>query len=209
MGQQRHFDRVRGLVSGQSGVPQEEITLETRLVEDLGLDGDDGHELLEAFADEFGVDMSGMAPLNYFDDEPPMFYSTALIPAVARFSPRFAAYVRRSTRGRRSLTVRSLVASARAQRWLTPDAPRGDADLTRISMREGLILTGAVALPALIGLWRYGFGDASVSGAITTALIAFAIIWVLMTVKLLLALPWLERLEAAATHEERALTATD
>ena len=69
MGQQRHFDRVRGLVSGQSGVPEAEITLETRLVEDLGIDGDDGDELLQAFAHEFGVDMSNMDPLNYFGDE--------------------------------------------------------------------------------------------------------------------------------------------
>jgi len=73
MGHQRHFERVRELVSRQCGVAEAEITPETRLVEDLGIDGDDGTELLEAFADEFGVDMSGMAPLNYFDGVPPIW----------------------------------------------------------------------------------------------------------------------------------------
>jgi hypothetical protein len=58
MGKQRHFDRVRGLVAGHTGVPETGITLETRLVEDLDMDGDTGHEFLESFADEFSVDMS-------------------------------------------------------------------------------------------------------------------------------------------------------
>ena len=125
MGRLNHFERVRSLVAGCSGVPVAEITPETRLVEDLGIDGDDGHEFLEAFADEFGVDMSGMSPFNYFDDEPPLGMASGLIALIAIFSPRFRAYARHAARGRRALTVRSLVTSARARRCREYSPPSG------------------------------------------------------------------------------------
>jgi acyl carrier protein len=194
MGQQRHFDRVRGLVSGQSGVPEHEITLETRLVEDLGIDGDDGDELLEAFADEFNVDMSGMAPLNYFGDEPPIWAISTLIPIVARFNKRFRTYARHAMRGRRTLTVRSLVASARAQRWITPTQRPGDADPTEISVYIAVLALVVIALMIFVA---------------GPAIIIFAVvISVFMGLNFFRSLSLLRRLDAAATHEEQALTAT-
>lgn len=210
MGAQNHFERVRALVSRETGLPEGQITPETRLVEDLRIDGDDGHDLLEAFADEFRVDMGNIAELNYFDDEPPLFYSSVLIPVAALISPRFAAFARRATRGRRRVTVRDLIASARAGRWLRPEVPREDADVTRFDIRTNLYLTGTVVLPALFGLWRYAISGDSLGGAVKMALIVFAVVWVISVVKFLLSIPWLKRLDAAAGHEESAgITAED
>ena len=207
MARQTHFDRVRALVSRASGVPEAEITLEARLREDLGLDGNEGRAFLAAFAAEFGVDMAQIEPLNYFD-EPAAFtgYAT-LVPVAARLSPAFRARVRRATRGLRALRVRDLVASARAGRWLRPPLPRGDADLTRLGPTGAVLLVGSVALPALLGYWQYAELGAPPARAAGVALGVLALVWGLLAARLLAALPWLRRLDAAAAREEQALSA--
>ena len=209
MGQQSHFDRVRGLVSGQSGVPEAEITLETRLFEDLGMDGDDGAELLAAFGDEFGVDIRGLAPNNYFNDETTFTGYSLMIPVIAFLSPAFRAWVERASRGLRALSVRDLVASARARRWIAPQAARGDADLTRLSWWGRLVLAGSFALPLLLGLRQYAGAGVSAGRAVEIALWSLLLLWGLLGAKFLLALPWLKRLDAAASFEEQALSAKD
>ncbi len=209
MGQQSHFDRVRGLVSGQTGVPVHEITLETRLLEDLGMDGDDGAELLAAFGDEFGVDIRGLAPLNYFNDESSTTGYSLMIPVVAFLSPAFRARVEAASRGLRVLSVRDLVASARAQRWITPQVARGDANFTRLSWWGRLVLAGSVGLPVFLGLRQYAGPEASVGRAVEITLWSLLLIWGLLGAKFLLALPWLKRLDKAATYEEQFLSAKD
>ncbi len=209
MGQQSHFDRVRGLVSGQTGVPESEITLETRLFEDLGMDGDDGTELLAAFGDEFGVDISGLAPLNYFNDESSFTGYSLTVPVAAFLSPAFRARVERASRGLRALSVRDLVASARARRWITPPLARSDANLTRLSWWGRLVLAGSVALPLLLGLRQYASAGVTAGRAAEFALWSLLLFWGLLGAKFLASLPWLRRLDAAATAEEQALSAED
>ena len=209
MGRQRHFDRVRGLVGGQSGVPVAEITLETRLFEDLGMDGDDGAEFLAAFGDEFGVDISGLAPNNYFNDEETFTGYSLMIPVVAFLSPAFHTRVERASRGLRALSVRDLVASARAGRWITPPLARSDADLTRLSRWGRLVLAGSIALPVLLGLKQYAGAGVSAGHAVEIVLWSLLLFWGVLGAKFLLALPWLKRLDAAATHEEQAFSAKD
>ncbi len=204
MGQQSHFDRVRGLVSGQSGVPETEITLETRLFEDLGMDGDDGAELLAAFGDEFGVDIGRVAPNNYFNDEEAFTGYSLMIPVIAFLSPAFRAWVERASRGLRALSVRDLVASARARRWITPQVARSDASLTRLSWSGRLVLAGSVALPLFLGLRQYAGAGVSAGRAVEIALWSLLLLWGLLGAKFLLALPWLKRLDAAASFEEQA-----
>lgn len=209
MGQQRHFDRVRGLVSGQSGVPEAEISLETRLFEDLGMDGDDGDEFLAAFGDEFNVDISPVAPLNYFNDASSLTGHSLMIPAVAYISPAFRTRVERAARGLKALSVRDLVATARAGRWITPQVARSDANLTRLSWWGLLVLAGSVAFPVFLGLWQYVWAGVSTGRALEITLWSLLLFWSLLGAKFLLALPWLNRLDAAATYEEQALSATD
>lgn len=206
MARQTHFDRVAALVAAHSGVPAAELTLETRLLEDLRLDGDDGVELLAAFGEEFGVDMAGVAPLNYFNDAHAFTGYATLVPVVARISPAFRARARRAARGLRTLRLRDLVASARAGRWIRPPLPRGDADLTRLSPAGAAMLIASVALPLALGLWQHLYITAPPARAIGIALGTLAILWLLLAARFLAALPWLRRLDAAAAHEEAALS---
>jgi len=209
MPRQSHFDRVRALVSGHAGVPESEITLETRLVEDLGIDGDTGYELIEGFVDEFGVDMSRMALFNYFEDEPPFSGRSCLIPLVARLSPRFRAYLSRVARGRREITVRNLVASARARRWITPSVPRRDADLTLFDFWDLATLGGSVGMPIGLAIWSITYETTSLQFALGGSLFVLGMLWALLILRFVKSFHWLRRLDAAATFEEQHLTAAD
>lgn len=206
MHHQRHFDRVRGLVSGYCGVPEAEITLESRLVEDLGMGGDDGRAFLESFADEFDVDVSRLAPVNYFDHTPPLSRFLSVIPLVAAFSPAFRRYVGHATRGRRAVTVRSLVRSAQAGVWMRPERRMTDADpLCRTLGAWVGAAAMAVFLGALLGAtWHLlqGIGGQMSWGAA----VLLTVLWGLLAAKIVMALRWLRRLDAAATAEEQALT---
>jgi hypothetical protein len=62
-------DAIRRFVALQAGVPVEKVTLETRLNEDLGVDGDDMDEIVEAFGREFRVDVSGYRWEHHADPE--------------------------------------------------------------------------------------------------------------------------------------------
>ncbi|MCH7569643.1 MAG: DUF1493 family protein, partial [Deltaproteobacteria bacterium] len=188
----------RGLVSGQSGVPETEITLETRLFEDLGMDGDDGAELLAAFGDEFGVDIRGLAPNNYFNDETTFTGYSLMIPVIAFLSPAFRAWVERASRGLRALSVRDLVASARARCWIAPQAARSDANLTRLSWSGRLVLAGSVALPLLLGLRQYAGAGVSAGRAVEIALWSLLLLWGLSRAPAASVALWLN-LETVAT----------
>ena len=206
MARQTHFDRVAALVSAHTGVPAAELTLETRLLEDLRMDGDDGTEFLAAFGEEFGVDVTGLAPLNYFNDEHAFTGYATLLPVAAWASPGFRARVRRAARGMRALRLRDLVASARAGHWIHPPLPRGDADLTRLRPWDAIIVVASVALPAALGLWQHIHLGAPPGRAAGVALGVMVLLWAILAARLVAALPWLRRLDAAAAHEEAALS---
>ena len=206
MGPQNHFERVRALVSRQTGAPEGQITPETRLAEDLGVAGDDGEDLLIAFGNEFGVDVSDVAFISYFGGEA-LFQSETnnlFTPFVAAALPRFCDFAQSAARGRRSVRVRDLAAIARAGKWTRPPVIPADNDPTRFGIYTFMMLSGSVMLPALVGLWRYAISGAAAASAVQTALMLFAAILVILAIRFLLTLPWLRRLDAAATHEENA-----
>jgi acyl carrier protein len=62
-------DEVRTLLANQCGVSEDRISSSTRLLDDLGIDGDDAAELLEAFAAKFDVDLSGFDFQSFFHSE--------------------------------------------------------------------------------------------------------------------------------------------
>ncbi len=191
------------MVSGQSGVPESEITLETRLFEDLGMAGDDGAELLAAFGNEFDVDVTPVAPLSYFNDETSFSGYSLMIPVVAFLSPAFRTRVTHASRGLKALSVRDLVATARARRWITPRVARSDSNLTRLSRWGRLVLAGSVVFPVFLGLRQYGDAGAAAGRAVEIVLWTLLLFWGLLGAKFLLALPWLKRLDAAARFEEQ------
>jgi hypothetical protein len=71
------------------------------------------------------------------------------------------------------------------------------------------VLVGSVALPVLLGLRQYAGAGASAGRAAEIALWSLLLLWGLLGVKFLLALPWLRRLDKAATYEEQSLSAKD
>jgi acyl carrier protein len=62
-------DRVIAFVADRTGCRATKLTLDTTLFGDLGVDGDDGVELLEAVGREFSVDMSDCHATRYFGPE--------------------------------------------------------------------------------------------------------------------------------------------
>lgn len=109
------------------GADKGTLTLETRLFTDLGVDGDDGHKLLDSFASRFSVDMTGADSFCYFDDEPPKVMYSELTWLLGLLSDRFRAYVDDCLSARKEITVGDLYVSARLRRWDFPGQSRSDA----------------------------------------------------------------------------------
>ncbi|MCL1913862.1 MAG: acyl carrier protein [Eubacteriaceae bacterium] len=55
------LDRIKQLVSSQLGIAEDEITLETRFIDDLGADSLDVMEMVMAFELEFGIEVDETA----------------------------------------------------------------------------------------------------------------------------------------------------
>ena len=49
------FDKIAEMLAEQLGIPQSKITLESRIVDDLGADSLDVAELIMSVEDEFGI----------------------------------------------------------------------------------------------------------------------------------------------------------
>ena len=62
-------DRVKGFVANETATDPARLNLETTLLADLGTDGADGWELIEAFGKEFEVDLSGFDASKHFGPE--------------------------------------------------------------------------------------------------------------------------------------------
>lgn len=111
-----------------SGEDKDKLTLETRLFADLGIDGDDGHDVMDSFAKRFSVDMTGADSFCYFDDEPPKMMYSELTWLLGLLSEKFRDYVDRCLSARKEVTVGDLYVSARLRRWDFPEKGRDDAD---------------------------------------------------------------------------------
>ena len=71
------FQTVREFVSKEIGVPSARIKPETRLLHDLGVDGDDAGDLFEHFSARFHVDISAFQFSRHFGPEAgpnPLYY---------------------------------------------------------------------------------------------------------------------------------------
>ena len=113
------YARVKTLVIEQTGfVSEEKLTPETHLADDLGIAGDDGYELFEAFCEEFEIqNMSEIKPSKYFGTEggpnPFLIY-------VFFYDLVFGRKELKDTDSSVPLYLRDLVKSAEAKRWIPP-----------------------------------------------------------------------------------------
>ena len=68
---------VKQFVADNLHIPIDNLTSETRLLHDLGIDGDDAIEFLEQYSEKFHVDISNMNFDSYFGPEAgfnPIYY---------------------------------------------------------------------------------------------------------------------------------------
>ena len=61
--------QIINLVSKHALCQPEQLSIETRIGEDLRIVGDDAHELLAEFSTEFAIDMSSIKFEDYFPEE--------------------------------------------------------------------------------------------------------------------------------------------
>lgn len=107
------FARVRTFVAKHSLIAEENLTPEAQLLDDLGIDGDDAFELIEAFGEEFG-----MQDMNDFH------FDAYFFPDNYGCSMRFLYHLLfdRKEVQRTPITLRGLAESAEAKRWISPKA---------------------------------------------------------------------------------------
>lgn len=98
--------QVLEFVAQECGVSKQNITADTRLVEDLGIVGDDAFELFEAYAKQFSIEPGSFIFEDYFPTEG--FDLAGLL----------ASFFRKS-KPLKTVTIGMLIASARAKRWIT------------------------------------------------------------------------------------------
>ncbi len=117
------YARVKAFVAEQTGISAKKLTPDKRL-EDLGIGGDDGYELLEAFCEEFEIrNMSEIDPSEYFGPEECNPFVILFVPFGLLIWFYYLVFDREKLRDPDpSLTLRDLVKSAEAKKWIPPEA---------------------------------------------------------------------------------------
>ena len=112
------YARIKTLVVETTGLgSEEELTPETHLADDLGIAGDDGYELLEAFCEAFEIqNMEEIEPSEYFGTEggpnPFEIYVFLYYLVFDREKQHYSCS---------PLYLRDLVKSAEVGRWIPPE----------------------------------------------------------------------------------------
>ncbi len=120
------FAQVRTFVAKYNGIAEEKLKADTRLFHDLGIDGDDGDELIEAFCEAFEIqDKSNMNLAEYFGPEGcnPFGFLYDLLFAREKFR-------------KIPITLQDLAKSAQAKRWIPPQGQPKPAKLFRRSRTD-------------------------------------------------------------------------
>lgn len=93
------------------------LSSETRLVEDLRVDGDDALELIEKFAERYQVDLSGFDSRQYFEEEG-MHWLTVPALLLRLIIWPFRHYLFQQTASLSPLTLGMLTEIAQRKRWV-------------------------------------------------------------------------------------------
>jgi acyl carrier protein len=105
---------VKEFVAKRTATQPDRLTLDTTLLGDLGADGADGWELIAAFGEEFGVDLSGFAFARHFCNEggasPILLLESLVRQFLAKEDPHQIA-------GVTPITIRDLVEAAETRHW--------------------------------------------------------------------------------------------
>ena len=110
------FESVRRFAADELGCDVDRVRAESSLFHDLGVDGADGCEFMEAFGSRFGVDMSRFDACLHFGPEAGGNPFVWLQWTITRSWPRMV-----------PITIADLAAAAHSARWATPDRPERPA----------------------------------------------------------------------------------
>ena len=108
---------VRQFVVEQAAGPSETIHLDTTLLGDLGVTGDDAYDFFIAFAERFNVDMSSLDLSLHFDAEGGTVCD--LMKCIAAWI-RDPAATPETRSGHIPIRVRDLIDAARCGKWSMP-----------------------------------------------------------------------------------------
>ena len=113
------YARVKTFVAEFWSTSEEKLNPNTLLADDLGIAGDDGYELLEAFCEEFEIqNICEVVPSEYFGTEGFNPFEIYVVFYYWIFDrKKFDDYGVDT-----SLTLRDLVKSAEGKRWMHPEA---------------------------------------------------------------------------------------
>jgi acyl carrier protein len=106
------FESVRRFAAHRLGCERARVTAETSLFHDLGVDGADGCDFMEAFGSRFDVEMSAFDASLHFGPEAGGNPFVWLWWDLTRSWPRMV-----------PITISDLAAAAHSARWATPDRP--------------------------------------------------------------------------------------
>ena len=109
--QDASLDDIRQFVAQRLSVMPGRLSPMTRSGHDLGVDGDDGVEFMQAFAESFAVDLTGFEFDRYFGPE------AGCNPVMGIFLRLFHLKQLRSA----PITLESLLEAARSGRWSADD----------------------------------------------------------------------------------------
>ncbi len=107
-------DRVIDFVANYVGIDAREINNRTTVNDELGVDGDDGLDMLEGFSKEFDVDISSMEVI-YFSSEG-LDFSIIFSPVLSVLG--VLGLVDAKRKHIRPLTVSTMIESAKNKVWI-------------------------------------------------------------------------------------------
>lgn len=102
------YNQLAAILSHELGVQTKYITLNTRLREDLKIDGDDVDVLFCKIAEQFGVDWQGFVFYRYFHEESHLF------------SLFFESYYRKRYGTLKTITISHLLSVIECGVWFEP-----------------------------------------------------------------------------------------
>jgi acyl carrier protein len=106
------FNKVKELLVEHAGISEREVSPETTLFGDTGMDGDDAYDFFVDFAEKFSVDMSSFEFSKHFGPEAGSDPITFVYMAV-----RTLLYGSHKAAGVVPITVADLVEAAERKRW--------------------------------------------------------------------------------------------
>ena len=112
------YSRLVAFISEQYWTPRRGFHPSTRITDDIGIDGDDGIELIQAIANEFDVDFTAFDPSSYFLPEGFNVVGCLFFPFRRFLSDKAIQFLELQEPDLRPLTLQALADCIDAGKWI-------------------------------------------------------------------------------------------